>query len=187
MNDHDRSLAIYRWVDDLRRTRSQADLTDELKARFDTEPEMEIRRTLAFLIANELRSQGRYEESERYYLDLARQFPYDPIPVICLAEQKLHYEGELDEALAMSRHAVHIAFQTGNFRRQALGVQARIAQKLKDYPLVEQSLQSIMSLEIGTDQMDCTIERDFFDSLPVGAINDSLAQRYDRFAQGHED
>jgi hypothetical protein len=39
-----------------------------------------------------------------------------------------------------------------------------------------------MELKFGPGHVDCGIERDFFDRLPPGVINDDVARRYDKFS-----
>jgi hypothetical protein len=77
--------------------------------------------------------------------------------------------------------AVAAAMAAGVFRREALGVKARVAVELRDFVLVENVLQQIMALIFTRGNADIGVERDFFDRLPFGSIDPDVARAYDEY------
>jgi hypothetical protein len=73
------------------------------------------------------------------------------------------------------------ACRTGFFRREALGVKARILLQLGRGEALSQVLEEIMSLQIAKDVPDVGRERDFVDRAPPGLISDDVVARYNEF------
>jgi hypothetical protein len=59
--------------------------------------------------------------------------------------------------------AIERARASGNFRRNALGVKARIAEKLRRYDLIAAVLREIMTIKFAESRVDVGLERDFVD------------------------
>jgi hypothetical protein len=55
------------------------------------------------------------------------QSPDEPMPLMCLAEQKLYYEEDPAAAMPVIDRAIEAADRSGNFRGAVLGVKARLA------------------------------------------------------------
>lgn len=179
----DKFVGLHQWYDQLKRNQSDRELIERIKSRMNTESDVETARSLAFILASEFRRQERYGDAENTLLDLSEQDPAEPYPLIELAGQKLYYEGKSAEGLAIIDRALERARRSGNFRRNALGVKARIAEKMRRYELIADVLREIMEIKPGESRIDVGVERDFVDRLPSGAIDDELLQRYDEFCR----
>jgi hypothetical protein len=179
----DKFVGVHRWYDQLQQTYADQEIVDKITNRMGAENDKEIVRTLALILASEFRRQERYGEAENILLDLSQRDPVEPYPLIELAEQKLYYEEKLDEALEIVEKAVERARASGNFRRNALGVKARIAEKLQRYDLIADVLREIMTIRFAESRVDVGVERDFVDRLPSGVIDKALLRRYDEFCR----
>jgi hypothetical protein len=173
---------VYEWF----RTRpmdafKSGRIVDELERKIIIETDLEGLMTLRELLAHEYAGRGRHNESEALYRMLSSQQPDDPLPLIWLSGAKLYYQDRPEEAMPIIDKAIDLAMKSGNFRRHALGTKARIALKLKSYGLVEDVLKELMDLRFVRGNIDCGIERDFFDRLPPGAIDTKVASDYDKF------
>jgi hypothetical protein len=179
-----------RWCFERRRAISRGEaecgaeeaLLDAIREKIKTETNAENRRSFKFMLSSEYASQDRFAEAEAVLLELNDETPDRPLPLISLAGHKLYYERKPEAAMPIIDRAIEIAYRTGIFRRLALGTKARAALELRDYPVVEDILRQLMGLKFGPAHVDCGIERDFFDRLPVGAINDEVARRYNEFS-----
>jgi hypothetical protein len=184
MNSNQSKLVdIHRWVDETLRTDGQANIIRAIEDRMKGETDEAVLRVLNFRLAGEFKSRGRYSEAERIYLMLFDQWPSEPAPLISLAEQKLYFEEEAVAARQIIDRALEVAFRSGNFRRQALGVKARILLKLGKYEDIEDIIRRLMNIAPAPGDVDVGIERDFFDRLPAGAIDAELARQFDRYSR----
>ena len=86
----------------------------------------------------------------------------------------------IDVALVRAR-------RTGFFRREALGVKARILLKLGLGNQLSQILEEIMSLEMKPGIPDVRRERDFVDRAPSGMIAEDVIARYNVFCPRRDD
>jgi hypothetical protein len=174
---------LYEWYLRLVRLRNPTYLTDSLLERIRTEPDSALMRDLKSLLAGEYASQGKFTDAEAIYFDLHRDAPTDALPLIALAGQKLYLEDQPEAALRIVDMALDAAFRSCNFRRYALGVKARAALTLKSFSIVEDVLRQLLQLTFEPGNLDCAIERDFFDRLPSGAVNQELARRFDEYSR----
>jgi len=79
------------------------------------------------------------------------------------------------------------ARRTGFFRREALGVKARILLKLGLGNQLSQILEEIMSLEMKPGIPGVRRERDFVDRAPSGMIAEDVIARYNVFCPRRDD
>jgi tetratricopeptide (TPR) repeat protein len=170
---------VYRWYEDVEGTSAGLELVYALKERIDSEPDAANRRELNLILAQEYRQEEDYAACEAIYLQLFETKPDDPVPLIKLAEQKLYFERQPEAAMRIIDQAVEVAYGSGNFRRNALGVKARIALAMEDFKVVEGVLTQIMQLGFEFGKIDVGFMRDFFDRLPPGSIDPELARQYD--------
>jgi hypothetical protein len=70
---------------------------------------------------------------------------------------------------------------SADFRREALGVKARILLELGLGDQLSRTLEEIMALEMKRDIPDCPRERDFVDRAPPGMIREDVLARYNVF------
>ena len=118
------------------------------------------------------------ERSSAFTMPLAdfEADPENPQPLIFLANQKLYREEQPKAAMAVIDRAVEVALRFGMFRREALGVKARIALALNRHDVVEDMLRQIMALAFTRGNADIGAERDFLDRLPPGSIDADVAR-----------
>jgi hypothetical protein len=187
INARDPELQIHRWHDRWREEHIDTDIVAafEEKIRGETHP---VRlRTLRWLLAQEHQIRGNYLAAEALLLAEAEARPDSPRPLISLAMQKLYQEGRPEDAMHFADRAVEVAMRAGMYRRDALGMKARIALELSDHATVEGVLREIMQLVFTRGNADRGAERDFFDQLPPGSIDPDVARAYHEYchARGH--
>ena len=110
-----------------------------------------------------------------------RLHPNDVGPLIGKATQYLYFIADFEEALRCIDLALQCAYRTGFFRREALGVKARILLNLRRGEQLSQVLKEIMSLKIKKDVPNIRRERDFVDRAPPGLISEDVLARYNQF------
>lgn len=180
----DNVISLYQWYDQLQQTDSDEAILQKIGVRMQAESDSEDARSLAFILASELTRQERYREAENILLDLSAKDPLEPYPLIRLAEVKLYYEQELEDALEVVDSALERAKASEHFVRLALGVKARIAERLGRYDLVSDVLRAIMAMSTpGSSRVDVGVERDFFDRIPSGAVDVTLLHEYEAFCR----
>lgn len=170
---------IYRWHDEWRDRQQEGDILPALEERIRDESHPLKLRALRDILAREHRKRGDYGSSEAVYLADFEADPDRPQPLICLARQKLNDENQPDVAMRIIDRAVAAALRSGIFRREALGIKARIALRLASYAVVEDVLRQIMRLTFTRGNLDGEAERDFLDHLPPGSIDAEVARAYD--------
>ncbi|HLH86974.1 MAG TPA: DUF3658 domain-containing protein [Xanthobacteraceae bacterium] len=180
-------LEILRWRDDWRETHIEGhvegDIVPVLEQKIRDETGPRRLQTLRWLLAQEQRDRGNYLAAEAVQRADADANPDSARPLIALASQKLYDENLPDEAMHIIERAIAAAMRSGLFRREALGVKARIALELADYRAVEDSLRQIMALTMTRGHVDIGAERDFFDRLPPGSIDPEVARAYDEYCR----
>ncbi len=174
---------ILRWHDDWRESHLESDVVAALEERIRGEAHPLRLHTLRWLLADEHRARGNFLAAEAVSLADADANPDSARPLIALASQKLHDENLPEEAMRVIDRAVAAALRSGLFRREALGVKARIALELADYRAVEDVLRQIMGLTVTRGHMDIGAERDFFDRLPPGSVDPEVARAYDDYCR----
>jgi tetratricopeptide (TPR) repeat protein len=179
----DTFVSLHKWYEQLQRTCADQEIVDKIANRMKAESDQETAGSLAFILASEFRRQERYGEAETILLNLSAQNPAEPYPFIELAEQKLYDEQKPDEALEIVEKAIERARVSGNFRRNALGVKARIAEKLQRYDLIADIIREIMTIKFSESRIDVGLERDVVDRLPSGVIAAELVQQYYDFCR----
>jgi hypothetical protein len=174
---------IHRWRDEWRESHRELDIVPALEERIRTEQHAGRLRALRALLAQEHRDRGDYIAAEAVYLADAETGHDRWRPLISLANQKLYDEDRPEEAMPIIDRAVAVAMGAGLFRREALGVKARIAAELEDYAAVENVLRQIMTLAFTRGNADVGAERDFLDRLPPGSIDPEVARAYDEYCR----
>jgi hypothetical protein len=177
---------VYIWYEEVERTSVGIDAIHVLTERIDSEPDAAKRRELKLILAQEYKQEEDYAACEAIYLQLFETKPDDPVPLIKLAEQKLYFEGQPEAAMRIIDRAIEAAYGSGNFRRNALGVKARIALATEDFDIVEGVLIRIMQLGFEYGNIDAGFRRDFFDRLPPGSIDPEVALQYDEHCRQAE-
>jgi hypothetical protein len=123
----------------------------------------------------------RDQEALQVLDQMSERNPDDPRPLISKATQYLYFLDDSEEALSCIELALPRAYRTGLFRREALGVKARILLKLRRGEQLSQVLEEIMSLKMDKGVPDIGRERDFVDRAPPGLISEDVLARYNQF------
>jgi uncharacterized protein DUF3658 len=173
---------IYRWYDDWWDNEPD-DVVPAIEARIRHESHPMRLGALRWLLAQEHRGRGDYPAAETVYLADFAADPDEPRPLISLARQKLADQDQPEEAMRIIDRAIAAATRGGIFRREALGVKARIALRLAAYPIVEDVLRQIMRLTFTPGNLDAEAERDVLDRLPSGAVDADVARAYDAYCR----
>jgi hypothetical protein len=176
---------IYRWHEEWRQTRPEIDVIPAIEDRVQSETHPLRLHALRYLLAEEHRERGDYAGAEAAFLADFDANPEDPMPLIRLASQKLDDQNQPEAAMPAVERAVDVALRSGMFRRQALGVKARIALALGRHAVVEDVLRLILQLTFTRGNLDAGAERDFFDALPQGSIDGDVARAYDAYCREH--
>jgi tetratricopeptide (TPR) repeat protein len=177
---------VYRWYEDVERTSVGLELVQVIEERIDSELDGAKRRELKFILAQAYKQEEDYAASEAIYLQLFETKPDDPVPLIKLAEQKFCFEEQPEAAMCIIDRAIEVAYGSGNFRRNALGVKARIALWMEDFEIVQRVLTQIMQLGFEYGNIDVGFRRDFFDRLPPGSIDSEVARQFDEHCRQAE-
>jgi hypothetical protein len=175
-----RIVELYRWVDDLRARLFLDDVIDTVRNRI-REGESRDEYDLTLILEQLLTETGRDEEAARVIDTMIERFPDDVRFPIARASLSFYFLDDPGGALASIDKALARARRTGYFRREALGVKARILLKLGFGEQLSQTLEEIMALEMRQGIPDVGRERDFVDRAPPGLISDDLRARYDAF------
>jgi hypothetical protein len=174
---------VYRWRDEWLESGPEIDLVAALEQKIANERHPKRLHALRSLLAQEQRVRRNYLASEAVYLADFDAAPDEPHPLIFLAQQKLYDEERPEDAMSIIDRAVDVAMRSGVWRREALGVKARIALELAVYPVVEDVLRQIMQLVFTRGNPDVGAERDFFDRLPPGSVDPDVAHAYDEYCR----
>jgi hypothetical protein len=182
LRKRDPTREIYRWYDDWWENEPD-DVVPAIEGRIRHESHPLKLSALRLLLAEEHRDRGDYPAAQAVYLAGFAADPNQPPPLIAIARQKLEYEDQPEAAMGIIDRAIEVATREGIFRREALGVKARIALRLETYPVVEDVLRQIMHLTFTRGNIDEEAERDFLDRLPPGVIDADVARAYDEYCR----
>lgn len=183
MSEQNKIVAIDDWIEQIRRVGGEAKLARAIEARLRDERDGVTRRILNLALAGVYTTLGRYPEAERIHRMEFRNSPDEPVPLIMLAGQKLDHENQPAVAMRVIDRAIEAAFRSGNFRRHALGVKARIALEQGKFNVVEDVLRQLLALRHDSKGVDLGIDRDVFDRLPPGAIDKAVAREFDEYSR----
>jgi hypothetical protein len=136
------------------------------------------------LLAQEYARAGREREEIETMRASAREFKEEPVPWVALASRLSFDQSSRAEARKLAEHALELATTSDRFVRYALGTRARIGVQLADYRLVEDSIRRLVADSRATREEDVGPEFDFVESLPDGAVDPQLIERYRSLYRG---
>jgi tetratricopeptide (TPR) repeat protein len=119
-----------------------------------------------------------FNEAEAVIRECLKLQPDDPYHWIRLAEHFHYYATDFAKALQAINAAIEKAEKDRVFVRQAHSTRIRIALELKDYALVEKSLEVLTTYSPSPNKPDVALEHDFLKKIPPGAVRDDLVARY---------
>jgi hypothetical protein len=175
-----RIIALGRWAMWLWRTLPPAEAIEIVDQR-RRNGEADDRYTLTLQLTHFLVLADRVPEAEQMIDEMIERLPDDVRFPISKASLYLYDIRDLEKALVVIDMALVRAYRTGFFRREALGVRARILLGLERGEELSRTLEEIMSLEMKRDIPDIPRERDFVDRAPPGMISADVLARYDAF------
>lgn len=120
---------------------------------------------------------GKREKQEEVIRQITILSPDNPVSWVGLAEYLINDNKSLEEALLAAQKAVTIATEKGVLVRFAHNTQARVAKKICDYPLLEKTIEFLLSYKPKNNQ-DIGYEDDFLLDLPDDAVNKDLIKKY---------
>jgi len=173
-------MKLARWVDQLRSELRLEDAIDIVSARMRT-ANSEDHHILAGQLASLWSEAGRYSEALQVLDEMIERYPDDVRPSISKATRYLYSIEDPEEALKCIDLALERAYRTLRFRREALGVKARILLQLGQGGQLSDVLEEIMSLQMMKGIPDVGRERDFVDRAPPGLIREDVVSRYNEF------
>jgi hypothetical protein len=168
------------WFGDLRKGRPIDGIIDQVTARLRVATGEE-RCWLVSPLVTFLVIAGRRLEAVQVVDDVMEQFPDDVSLPMQKASLYLYSLKSPEKALACIDMALQRAYRTGLFRREALGVKARILLKLRRGEQLSEVLEEIMSMQMMKGIADVGRERDFVDRAPPGLIPEDVLARYNQF------
>ena len=181
----DRIVELGRWADELLKTHALPEAIEAIKERIRG-ADSDDRYTLTLELKSLLPLAGRKREAEQTIDEMIACLPDDVRFPISKASFYLYDTDEPEKALEAIDLALGRAHRTRFFRREALGVKARILLKLGRGEQLSQTLEEIMSLEMKREIPDIGRERDFIDRAPPGKIAEDVLARYNVFCPKRE-
>ena len=175
-----RRAELARWTMELLKTLPLPDVikaVDERRRDADGDDYRALTMDLSFFLC----AAGRESEAVPIIDEMIARLPDDvrfPIRKALLLLSSMNDPGKALEAIEVALVRAH---RTEFFRREALGVKARILLELGHGDQLSQTLEEIMALEIKRDIPDSGRERDFVDRAPPGMIREDVLARYNVF------
>lgn len=174
---------VHEWLAAIERSRPPADVISMIRAKLNGAEgydEIVLRRRLGQL----LYAEGNAAEGSEVIESLAQKRDDDVLSFLALAEQELYLTRDFKKAFFFVDAALGRAFRHRKFRRQSLGVQARIALASSRYDILNRAVEQILELGKYSGELDCAIETDIIDRAPHGVIDEELILQYRRLAVG---
>jgi hypothetical protein len=171
---------IYDWAERLRKEQSLDHAIDAVQTRM-RDSSSEERRHLASSLVSFLTLAQRDSEAVEVIDEMIERDTDDVSFPIRKASHFLYFMDDPDRALNFIDLALQRAFRTGLFRREALGVKARILLKLGRGDDLTRVLEQIMAMNMIKGVPDVGRERDFVDRAPPGMIPADVLARYNLF------
>ena len=168
------------WRGQLKRGRPIDDIVEEVAARFRSASSEERYWLFAPLVSFLLRA-FRDSEAVQIVDEMIGQCPDDVLFPIEKASLYLSFLKDSEKALSCIDLALQQAYRSGEFRRNALGVKARILVNLRRGEQLSEVLEEIMSMQMIKGVADVGRERDFVDRAPPGLIPEDVLARYNQF------
>jgi hypothetical protein len=175
-----RRAELVRWTMELLKTLPLPDVikaVDERRRDADGDDYRALTMDLSFFLC----AAGRESEAVPIIDEMIARLPDDvrfPIRKALLLLSSMNDPGKALEAIEVALVRAH---RTEFFRREALGVKARILLQLGHGDQLSQTLEEIMALEMKRDIPDSGRERDFVDRAPPGMIREDVLARYNVF------
>ena len=168
------------WLRQMERGVPPNDIIDDISAALRTAG-AEDRARLAHHRETFLVIAKREREALQFLDQMIEEHPDDVRLLMRKANINLFFLEDMEEALRCIDAALESAYRTLLFRREALGIKARILLKLGRGDELSDVLEEIMSLQIVKGIPDIGRERDFVDRAPPGLIRKGVLDRYNEF------
>ena len=133
---------------------------------------------LSTMLDSEYSFYGMQDEVEKLRWKLAEFEPDEPMPWITLATFYYSEKNDLEQAKTIINKAIKLAKQKKRFTRHAYNTCARIARRLNDFKLLEETLVNLINYDSNPNNVDIAFERDFLVGLPNGIIDEKVLKDY---------
>ncbi len=173
-------MELDQWVQQMRKELPLSRVIRVVSARMRA-AEGEVHHMLARGLPGLLCEAGRDLEALHVLDEMIEVYSDDVRFPIKKAELLFYFLDDPEGALRSIDLALKRAYRTLFFRREALGVKARILLQLGRGDQLSEVLEEIMSLQMTKDIPDVGRERDFVDRAPVGLISENVLARYNEF------
>lgn len=173
-------LQLESWLDRLRAELPLQDVIEIVTAKMqlgDIEDQYHLALNLKWLFVEAERDREALPVLDK----MIERIPDDVRFAISKASLYFYSLDDPQEALRCIDMALERANRTGFFRREALGVKARILLQLGRGEQLSHVLEEIMSVQITKGVPDVGRERDFVDRAPPGLIREDIVARYNLF------
>ena len=181
-----RKIELYDWAHEQWETLPLAEAIEAVDER-RRGANSDDRYTLTLELNHLLLLAGQKLEAEQVIDEMIAALPDDVRFPITKASLYLYDMDDPEKALEAIDRALSRAHRTGFFRREALGVKARILLKLGRGQQLTRTLEEIMALEMKRGIPDVGRERDFVDRAPPGMIAHEVLARYNAFCPKRDD
>ena len=171
---------LHKWCDELERKLPLSEAIAKVSARMRKSNGRD-RYILGLNLHDLFVRAGRDAEALSIVDEMIELYPDDVRVPIIKARHFLYSQEDPQEALNWIEMALRRAHRTGFFRREALGVKARILVQLGKGKVLSQVLEEIMALKIKKGIPDIGRERDFVDRAPPGLISKKVLVAYNKF------
>lgn len=180
INSTDLYKDIDQWVCQMQQELPPVDVICNVAGRM-SKAKGEERRILVGELGRLLIIEGDYSVAAQVLDEVIEEYPDDVQFPARKAYLYLYHLDDPEEALRCIDLALERARRTGFFRREVLGVKARILLELGRGQELSDVLEEIMSLRIKKSIPDIGRERDFIDRAPPGFIREDVLARYNQF------
>jgi hypothetical protein len=165
----------------LRKQRPQPNLAEWYQQLLDKPNTDEVRLLLRISLRDEYVMQGRFEAATAMALEDIAERPNHPMPLLSLAGQKHHHEGDPGSALPLALKAVALADDVREFRRHARATLLRIAADLGDLQTVRNCMFEIINLDLARGEPDVGREADLLGRAKQVGVEEQILAQYQAF------
>jgi N-acetylglutamate synthase-like GNAT family acetyltransferase len=143
----------------------------------------EVLMVLRYSLRDEYLLHNEFEAAAAIALEEIARRPNHPMPLLILAGQKHHSEGDPQAALPFALKAVVLADGVREWRRHARATLLRVAGDLGDVELVRACMVEIVDLELAPGEPDVGREADLLKLAKRVGVEEQILDRYRNFVR----
>ena len=134
-------------------------------------------------LATEFQLMDEPGQAEACLVEVINSSPDSAQPRLALASHYHLHCGDLEKALVAVNTAVEVAAKSGSLFRQAHGSRIRVALDLKEFQLVQESLEALIAYKPESGAVDVALERDFLKRIPAGSVSPAVLIQYEALVE----